>query len=38
MGGEEFIVLLPDTGREGAMQVASKLRDAIRAMDVDFEG
>ncbi|CAM8628938.1 diguanylate cyclase AdrA [Comamonadaceae bacterium] len=38
MGGEEFIVLLPDTGREGAMQVANKLRDAIRAMDVDFEG
>jgi diguanylate cyclase (GGDEF)-like protein len=28
-GGEEFVALLPDTGREDAMAVAEKLRDAI---------
>ena len=30
-GGEEFIVLLPDTGREGALEVAEKLRARDRA-------
>jgi diguanylate cyclase (GGDEF)-like protein len=29
MGGEEFIVLAPDTGRDGAVTLAEKLRDAI---------
>ncbi len=33
-GGEEFIALLPDTGREGALHVAEKLRSAIAQMDV----
>jgi diguanylate cyclase (GGDEF)-like protein len=33
-GGEEFILLLPDTGREGATQTAEKLRQAIAAIDV----
>jgi diguanylate cyclase (GGDEF)-like protein len=33
-GGEEFLVLLPDTGREGAMKVAEKLRLAISEMGV----
>jgi diguanylate cyclase (GGDEF)-like protein len=28
-GGEEFIVLLPDTGLEAALQVAERLREAI---------
>jgi diguanylate cyclase (GGDEF)-like protein len=28
-GGEEFIVLLPDTGAEGALEAAEKLRAAI---------
>jgi diguanylate cyclase (GGDEF)-like protein len=28
-GGEEFIALLPDTGAEGALEAAEKLRDAI---------
>jgi len=29
MGGEEFAVLLPDTGREQALQVAERLREAV---------
>lgn len=30
MGGEEFLVLLPDTDREGALEVAGKLCQAVR--------
>ena len=30
-GGEEFVVILPDTGMDGAMQVAEKLRGEIAA-------
>jgi diguanylate cyclase (GGDEF)-like protein len=33
-GGEEFMLLLPDTGRNGAAQIAEKLRQAITAVDV----
>jgi diguanylate cyclase (GGDEF)-like protein len=33
-GGEEFILLLPDTDREGAALVAEKMRQAIAAVDV----
>jgi diguanylate cyclase (GGDEF)-like protein len=33
-GGEEFVALLPDTGREGALHVAQKLRSAISQVDV----
>ena len=33
-GGEEFLVLLPDTDREGARIVAEKLRETIAALDV----
>jgi diguanylate cyclase (GGDEF)-like protein len=33
-GGEEFIVLLPDTGLDGAMTVAENLRAALQAMAV----
>lgn len=38
LGGEEFIVLLPATGREGALQVATKLRDAVRNTAIEFDG
>jgi diguanylate cyclase (GGDEF)-like protein len=31
-GGEEFVVLLPDTGTEGALELAEKLRAAIAAI------
>jgi diguanylate cyclase (GGDEF)-like protein len=33
-GGEEFILLLPDTDKEGAVIVAEKLRQAIAALEV----
>jgi diguanylate cyclase (GGDEF)-like protein len=32
MGGEEFVVLLPDTSSEAAMVVAEKLRLSIRSL------
>jgi diguanylate cyclase (GGDEF)-like protein len=34
MGGEEFAVLLPDTSREGALQLAEKLRRGLHAVKV----
>lgn len=33
-GGEEFLVLLPATGREGALEVGEKLRRAAAALSV----
>jgi len=33
-GGEEFLVLLPDTDREGAAQAAEKLRTSIARIEV----
>jgi len=30
-GGDEFSLILPDTGREGAVSVATRIRDRIRA-------
>jgi diguanylate cyclase (GGDEF)-like protein len=30
-GGDEFSVILPDTGREGAVSVAERVRDRLRA-------
>jgi diguanylate cyclase (GGDEF)-like protein len=30
-GGDEFAVILPDTGREGALSVAERIRDRVRA-------
>jgi diguanylate cyclase (GGDEF)-like protein len=33
-GGEEFIVMLPDTDRAGAMRVAEHLRQALHSMNV----
>lgn len=37
MGGEEFIVLLPDTAPEQAMQVAERLRLALSTTPVEIE-
>jgi diguanylate cyclase (GGDEF) domain len=34
MGGEEFVVLAPDTGREGAVVLADNLLQAIGRMEV----
>jgi diguanylate cyclase (GGDEF)-like protein len=33
-GGEEFIVMLPDTDRAGAMRVAEHLRDAMHSLSL----
>ena len=30
-GGEEFVLILPETDQESAMQAASKIHDAIRS-------
>lgn len=37
MGGEEFIVLLPNTTRDGAVAVAEKLRTMVRAHPLKVE-
>ncbi|WP_296510014.1 GGDEF domain-containing protein [Rhodoferax sp.] len=37
MGGEEFIVLLPGTGEDGARLVAEKMREAVEDMVTPFE-
>jgi diguanylate cyclase (GGDEF)-like protein len=36
LGGEEFAILLPHTSRAGALEVAEKLRTAIKAFTFDF--
>lgn len=38
MGGEEFVVLLPDTTAEGAQSVAARLCRRIASQHVDVEG
>ena len=37
-GGEEFILLLPDTGKEGAVHVAESTRAAIAALVIVHDG
>ncbi len=37
-GGEEFTVLLPNTPKEGAYQVAERIRKKIEDMTIDWEG
>jgi diguanylate cyclase (GGDEF)-like protein len=37
-GGDEFIVLLPDTPSKGAMEVAERIRTRIAAMTVPANG
>lgn len=36
-GGEEFMVLLPETGRAGAWVAAERIREAVAAMQVPWE-
>ncbi len=38
LGGEEFAVLLPDTGIEGAEILARRLLDSVRARSVAYNG
>jgi diguanylate cyclase (GGDEF)-like protein len=37
-GGEEFSVIVPEVGREGALQLAEKLRAAVQSATFRFEG
>ena len=34
-GGEEFTCLLPDTGKDGAILVAEKLRETIKCLNIE---
>ena len=36
-GGEEFVVILPDTGYNGAIEVGEKLRDSIEQLNIPHE-
>ncbi|EDY85760.1 diguanylate cyclase [gamma proteobacterium HTCC5015] len=36
-GGEEFCLLLPDTGPQGALQIAERCRQALEQADIDRE-
>ncbi len=37
-GGEEFVVVLPETGLQGAVDVAERLREATDSMEITIEG
>ena len=37
-GGDEFVVLLPETPAKGAMEVANRIRDAVAGTPLDAEG
>ena len=38
IGGEEFLVLLPNTGEDGAIKVGEHLRLALAALELEAEG
>lgn len=37
MGGEEFAVILPDTGKNQARQVAERMRESVETQALDFQ-
>jgi len=37
-GGEEFTIILPDTNKEGAINVAERLRESIESLQLSFNG
>ncbi|MDT9183593.1 diguanylate cyclase domain-containing protein [Limnospira sp. PMC 289.06] len=36
-GGEEFVIVLPNTGIKGALQVADKIQHQIRALEIEHQ-
>lgn len=38
LGGEEFGILLPSTGEEGALECAKRICSAVAALEFEFEG
>lgn len=38
VGGEEFVVLLPETDAEGALRVAGKVHEAVSTLGIDTAG
>lgn len=38
LGGEEFVVLLPETPLAGALEIAQRLRQQVEAMVVEWQG
>ena len=38
MGGEEFVVLMPETSREGALVAAERIRKAIESAKLQLGG
>ncbi len=38
LGGEEFVILLPDTSEQNAMTIADKLREIVAASQYAFDG
>jgi diguanylate cyclase (GGDEF)-like protein len=37
-GGDEFIVLLPETPGKGALEVAARIRDAVASLPLELDG
>ena len=37
-GGEEFVVVLPDTPLQGVMMIAERIRTAVQDLDIAFDG
>lgn len=37
-GGEEFLILLPDTKLEAAIDLANRLLELVRALEIEFNG
>jgi diguanylate cyclase (GGDEF)-like protein len=37
-GGDEFLIILPETGRQSALEVGSKLQNAVESILVDLDG
>jgi diguanylate cyclase (GGDEF)-like protein len=37
-GGDEFIILLPETPAKGALEVAERIRDAVTSMPLEIDG